>query len=454
MRAWEEFLAKQEKELGKETVDKWLKPLKIVRFDACNLYLEASDSFKALWFEEHMRSRVQKELYNNNHKQIKIHIAVASQKSDEPTKPKKKSTSSVASSPSFGLRFDEIDSEATFENFVTSPSNLLAYKLLDETCGPTKTDPTALQFNPIYLCGRSGTGKTHLLMACASKLRKSGKKALYVRAETFTEHVVEAIRTAEMQSFRKAYRGVDALLIDDIEVFSRKGATQEELFHTFNTLHVEGKQIILSGGLPPGELKFIEPRLVSRFEWGIVIPLQMPTKEQMHSILMQKAQKIHFALDEPVSTFLLDTFGGNTKTVIRALDALILRTHLNQGLGKTASLPLSLKYVQNTLKDLILEEEKAILTPGKIIRAVAEYYGIRMDDILSKSQARECALPRQIAMHLCRQQLNLPYMKIGDIFARDHSTVMASVKQVQRGVETKNHEISGPLHGILKLLER
>lgn len=456
MRAWEEFLAKQEKELGKETVDKWLRPLKMARFDACNLYLEASDSFKALWFEEHMRSRVQKGLYNNNHKQIKVHISIASQKTEEAlgSKPKKKNFASTAVSPTFSLRFDEMDQEALFENFVTAPSNLLAYKLLEDSCSLEKNDPTSLHFNPIYLYGRSGCGKTHLLMAYAAQLKKMGKKALYVRAETFTEHVVEAIRSAEMQAFRKAYRGVDALLIDDIEIFSRKAATQEELFHTFNTLHVEGKQIVLSGGLPPGELKFIEPRLVSRFEWGIVIPLQMVPKEQMLSILQHKAAKISFPLQESVATFLLDTFGGSTKTLIRALDALVLRTHLNQGLRSHSPAPLTLKTVHQILRDLIQEEEKAVLTPGKIIQTVAEYYGIRMDDILSKSQSRECALPRQIAMHLCRQQLNLPYMKIGDIFARDHSTVMASVKQVQKGVETKNQEIAGPLYGILKLLSR
>lgn len=455
MRAWEEFLTKQEKEIGKEAVDKWLRPLKMVRFDACNLYLEASDSFKALWFEEHMHSRVQKGLYNNNHKQIKVHISVASRQDEQPpAKPKKKSTAPPTPTPVFTLRFDEIDPEATFENFATSPSNLLAYKLLTESCGREKTDPAALQFNPIYLYGRSGSGKTHLMMAAAAKLTQGGKKAVYVRAETFTEHVVEAIRSAEMQTFRRAYRGVDALLIDDIEVFSRKGATQEELFHTFNTLHVEGKQIVLSSGLHPNELKFIEPRLVSRFEWGIVIPLHMPAKEQMRTILLQKAAKVDFNLPESVAAFLLETFGGNTKTLIRAFDALMLRTHLNEGLGKPSILPLSAKTAQSCLKDLIQEEEKAALTPGKIIRAVAEYYGIRMDDILSKSQAREAALPRQIAMHLCRQHLHLPFMKIGDIFARDHSTVMASVKQIQKGLETKNYEITGPLNGILKLLER
>jgi len=451
MRAWEEFLANQEKELGKATVEKWLRPLTITRFDACNLYLEAADSFKALWFEEHIRDRVQKGLYNNNHKQIKVHIAVASHSENaQPKKLKKKPPSSFLSSPTFTLTFDQVDPEATFENFISSQNNLLAYKLLEEASACDN-----LQFNPIYLYGRTGTGKTHLLMSTASALNKKGHHALYVRAETFTEHVVGAIRTAEMQTFRKAYRGVDTLIIDGIEIFSRKGATQEEFFHTFNTLHLEGKQIILSSNLAPQELKFIEPRLVSRFEWGIVIPLLMPEKEQMRQILEQKANKVNFHLEETVSDFLLETFGGSTKTLIRALDALVLRTHLNQGLStSTGNQPLKLKSAQNILKDLIQEEEKAVLTSGKIIRTVAEYYGIRIDDILSKSQARECALPRQIAMHLCREHLNLPFMKIGDIFARDHSTVMASVKQVQKGLTSKSSEISGSLNGILKLLER
>ena len=226
------------------------------------------------------------------------------------------------------------------------------------------------------------------MMAGAAQLNQGGKKALYVRAETFTEHVVEAIRAGEMQTFRKAYRGVDALLIDDVEVFSRKAATQEELFHTFNTLHVEGKQIILSASVPPNELKFIEPRLVSRFEWGIVIPLHMPAKDQMKTILLQKAAKVNFELSEAVAAFLLETFGGNTKTLTRAFDALLLRTHLNHFVDSQAG-PLSVKNAQSCLKDLVQEEERAALTSGKIIRAVAEYYGIRMDDILSKSQARE-----------------------------------------------------------------
>lgn len=447
MRAWEEFLAKQEKEIGKSAVDKWLRPLKIVRFDACNLYLESADSFRLAWFEEHIRPKVERELFNNNHKLIKTHLQVTTEQ--KPPSIKKKTSLAHTPSLSFTLKFDALDPDSTFERFIPTEGSMLSYKLLADLIN---TQDAELQFNPIYLYGRSGTGKTHLMMATANALIKKGKKALYVRAQTFTDHVVGAIRTAEMQTFRKAYRGVDVLIVDDLEVFSRKGATQEEFFHTFNTLHVEGKQIILSAAVAPQELKFIEPRLISRFEWGIALPLYIATKEEMRSILLQKATKLSFPLPEPVILFLLDTFGSSAKSLMRALDALILRTHLNLGLGTARPASLSLDAAQKTLQDLIQEEEKSVLTPGKIIRTVADYYGIRIDDILSKSQARESALPRQIAMHLCRHQLNLPFMKIGDIFSRDHSTVMASVKQVQTSLENKTPEILSSINSILKIL--
>lgn len=443
MRAWEDFQQRLENELGKETVDKWLRPLKVVRFDACNLYLEAKDSFKSIWFEEHMRHRVESELVNNNNKRIKVHIAVATQIDDSPKKKRRKKFESEI--PIFELSFDELDPEISFEETVVSQNNLLAHKLLLEVC-----EEGEVNFNPIYLFGRSGTGKTHFMMAAANALRANGKRVIYVRSDTFTEHVVKAIRTGEMQTFRKGYRNTDVLLIDNIEVFSRKGATQEEFFHTFNTLHTEGKQIILSSNCPPAELKYIEPRLVSRFEWGITVPLQMLPKTEMHNLLKVHSQKLGFPLNEETSTFLIDTFGNNAKALLRALEALVLRTHLNKGLGKEP--PQTVESVKHTLNDLVQEEEKAVVTPGKIIRTVADYYGIKMDDILSKSQARECVLPRQIAMHLCRSELNIPFMKIGDIFSRDHSTVMTSVKQIQKGLDSKNHEILHSVKGIQKLL--
>lgn len=451
MRAWEEFLAVQECELGSDIVQKWLRPLKLVHFDACNLYLEASDSFRVLWFEEHMRKKIQKGLYNNNHKPIKVHIAISTQNhANEPQEITHFALKQAATPPPPRLQFDEFDQEISFEDFVITQNALLPFKIFHEACTLESQPPL---FNPIYLFGRSGTGKTHLLKAAASLLQKKGKKVIYVRAETFTEHVVDAIRNGGMQPFRNTYRKVDGLIIDDIEVFSRKAATQEEFFHTFNTLQVEGKQIILSSCLPPSELKYIEPRLISRFEWGIVVPLLMPTADEMRIILLKRLEQLRFELDETNVNFLLQTFGRNTKILLRALNALILRRHLNQGIEKSSNNSLSLKSLQNILKDLMHEEERAAITPAKIIQAVAEYYGIRMDDILGKSQAREYVLPRQIATYICRQQLKLPFMKIGEIFCRDHSTIMTSVKQIEKGISQKTPEISGPIDSILKLIE-
>lgn len=465
MKAWEEFLTLQEKELGAETVRKWLHPLKILRYDACNLYLEAKDSFQAIWFEEHIRPRVQTKFINPNSKRIKVHLSIAKlpAKEKNPALPGKFSKKIDPSAPTialFKIEWDRIDPSATFQSFVCSEGHFVTYKLLCELTGYDPQEkafnPSQIKlssFNPIYLHGESGSGKTHLLMAIANHLQSKGLKVVYTRADTFTEHVVSAIRAGEMQAFRKAYRNIDVLLVDDIEVFSRKGATQEEFFHTFNTLHVEGKQIILSANCTPQELKLIEPRLVSRFEWGIVLPLEHLKKAEMRQVLINRAQALNFTLQEKVIEFFLATFARNNKTLIKALEGLVLRTHLNQAEGRSFSLPLSLEDTQELLEDLIKSEQQAVLTPNKIIQTVAEFYGIKVDDILGKAQSRDCALPRQIAMHICRNHLQMPYMKIGDLFSRDHSTVMASVKQIQKSMNVNHSEISGIITGILKQLK-
>lgn len=458
MRAWEEFLKLQEIELGSEVVNKWLKPLKVLRFDACNLYLEAPDSFKSLWFEEHMRPRVENRLVNNNNKKIKLHLEVANKRDKECSSQAKKKKNSFKQQQEFQLNFDPLIEEATFQNFLTFPSNLLAYRLLCDACSVEEKSGLAVQdrpptvsFNPIYITGPEGSGKTHLLMAAAHSFKERNLRALYVRLDTFTEHVVGAIRMGEMQKFRKQYRNVDVLIVDDVERLAKKGATQEEFFHTFNTLHVEGKQIILSSPFAPADLTHIEPRLVSRFEWGIVVPLEGQAKKELAELLDNQCQRLEFPLNEEVRHFLLETFSSTAKSLLRALEALMLRTHLNQGVSSPS---LSVTTAKKYLADLITQEEKALLTPGKIIRTVADYFGIKIDDILSKSQSRECVLPRQIAMHLCRQELQIPFMKLGDIFARDHSTVMTSVKQIEKGIEQKEQEVYHAVRGIERALAR
>lgn len=455
MKVWESFLEQQEGELGLETVHKWLRPLKIVRFDAANLYLEAKDAFHVLWFEEHIRPKVMTQLVNGNQKRIKVHLSVPGEV------PKKRRSSSNHEAPTlskFALTFDQLDPQCTLENFVMTEANLLPFKLL---CKITGYDPASSRllsetselatFNPIFLHGSSGTGKTHLLMAAAHALRSRGLNVIYVRGETFTDHVVSAIRAGEMSQFRQTYRNSDVLIIDDADIFSRKTATQEELFHTFNALHLGNKQIFLSAHSPPGELQLIEPRLISRFEWGIVLPLDPLKREEVGQLLEKKTRALQFPLHPKAIAFLIETFASGTKSLHRALQALMLRSHLNPQQHQTST-QLTIPQIRHALADLILEEEQAVLTPSRIIQVVAEYFGIRSEDILGKAQTRDCVLPRQVAMFLCRSELKLSYVKIGEIFSRDHSTVMSSVKAIQKGVDKDVREISSPYHTILKKL--
>jgi len=410
MKSWEEFLTAQEKDLGRDTVDQWLKPLKVVHFDAGNLYLEANDAFQLAWFEEHMRAKVRKFLLNNNNRPIKVHLS-----SLEPPKKNKKGT---PWKPVLNLSQDALDPKQNFATYLKDKHG--SVQLFQEALETTS-------FNPIYIHGPSGSGKTHLLMAAAHLLKAKGLSCFYVRAETLTEHVVAAIRNGAMQKFRELYRNHDVLILDDIHIISGRAATQEEFFHTFNTLHTAGRQIILSADTPPARLKEIEPRLTSRFEWGLVLPLHKLDTEQLKELLTSRIQEHQFPLQDSVREFLLSHF-SSPKSLIRSLDALILRTHLDH---LTPS-QIDTSKAAFFLTRLLDEEKKSLLTPDKIVHAVAQTYGIKPSDILGKSQTQECTLPRQIAIYLCRTRLKMSFLKIADYFSRDHSTIMTSVKAIQK----------------------
>jgi chromosomal replication initiator protein len=434
LKAWEDFLESQEKELGAATVKKWLRPLNVVRFDACNLYLEAKDSFQIHWFEEHIRPKINTKFVNATNKRIKVHLSLP-QNSAKKTEPSKPQVSQISNHPisnyqslPFKLQFDEIDPSYTLETFIESKENKVALGLFHEIAQDKLPLGT---FNPIFLWGQAGSGKTHLLQALTSHFRKKGLRVVYTKAQTFADHVVSAIRSSEMQMFRMSYRNTDILIIDDVQVFSKKSATQEELFHTFNTLHLEGKQIILSSNCPPSELQEIEERLVSRFEWGIVLPLHPLELDLLKTLFSNKAHDLDLTLQEDCINYLVQVFKGNTQNLIKALDALALRLHIKKTSGYKIPLPLSLSSAKELLSDLIRSQEENIVTPEKIIKVVAEYYGITIEDILGKSQSKECTYPRKIAMYLCRQNLKLPFMKIGQIFHRDHSTVMTSTRLIE-----------------------
>lgn len=408
MKEWEEFLSNLANEIGAPVVERWLRPLTTLRFDAANLYLEAQNPMQIAWFEEHIRPRLKQTFVNGNYRPIKVHIVKqapqAASPAPVPTKP-----------PAFIS--DAIDPSLTLEHFSVTKGNQMVYKLLTEwiTTGVST-------FNPIFIYGPPGCGKTHLLTATALAFQKRKKRLLYVSADTFTEHVVQAIRMGQMQAFRAVYREIDLLLIDNVDRLANRTASQEEFFHTFNTLHLQNKPIILTSTVPPSKLTNIEFRLISRFEWGLPVGMDCIPIAQT---LQLKADLWKFALSAELSKFLLEQFPTDP---LKALQTLTLRakvSHITPNIAKTL------------LADLLKKEQTHSLTPEKILKALSAHFGITADDILGKSQAREFAFPRQIAMYLYREKLKLPYQGIGKLFGRDHSTVMSSIKQIEQKIENK-----------------
>lgn len=440
MQAWLDFIQKQEQVLGKQASDKWLRSLKVVHFDSGNLYLEAKDSFQLLWFEEHIRPLLKSQFVNNNYRPIKVHLTVGQQVVVPSSKKEKHSSSPII------LTQDKLDASCTLNNFIVGNANQVAWELFSELTGTRADTKTSLgTWNPIYICGGSGCGKTHLLMGLTHAFKKQGLNALYARAETFTEHVVSAIRCSEMRAFRTAYRQVDILLVDDVHMFAKKNATQEEFFHTFNALHTTGRQIILSSNCLPTQLEEIEPRLISRFEWGLTIHLENLRTEDLRQLIEKRCEHLHFPLGEDVIAFLVQEFTNST-SLNKALETLILRCHLegDARLKRNSGL-IDKNWAQKALEELCHLEENKRLSPDKIHASIAHVFGLKKEDILGKSQAKSCSLPRQIAMYLCRHELNFTYQKIGQIFGRDHSTVMTSIRYIEKKITEKDGELLASL---------
>ena len=320
MQAWESFLRILQQHFGDETFLKWVRPLKLIHFDACNLYLEAQNSFQIDWFEEHVRVKAKKEFLNNNFRPIKIHITSSEIERREKKLVKKVDLQEKAP---FVLVRDPLLEEMSRESFVFSPANQILDSLFINLI---EKETIYSEFNPLFFYGESCCGRSHLLQAFAKGFQKKNLRTLYVKAETFTENVIHAIRSSNMLDFRKEHRHLDVLIVDNIQYLAKKSATQEEFFHTFNSLHGQGKQIILSADTPPALLRDIEPRLISRFEWGLVLPIHKLEKEYLLQMLKIRCKNLSFLVSDAVLKFLIDTFSSSIKALQKSLEALILRT--------------------------------------------------------------------------------------------------------------------------------
>ncbi|MBP7073920.1 MAG: ATP-binding protein [Rhabdochlamydiaceae bacterium] len=409
MKEWSAFLDEHHKTVGSDAIERWARTLKILHFDAGNLYLEATDPFQLNWFEQYLRPLIKKSFQTMNGRPIRVHLTLSGTPSKEPKKEWK---------PPLDLHPDSLLTNCTIQTYFPGVTNDFHFKLFCDAI-LKKT------YNPIYVQGAPGVGKTHLLIAACHLLKEQNRTVFYVKADRFTQHIVAAIRSGAMTSLRELYRKHDVLVIDEIEALDGRSASQEELFHTFNALHLAGKQIILAGNALPSDLKGIEPRLTSRFEWGLVLSFKILNTQDREAYFSQLLYRKKITLEPAIITECLNLL-STIPLLNRAADILEVRSKAAQ-----PTIPL----LHMWLSPLIQEQQKKALTSDAILLAVARHFDIHLEDLTGRSQTQEHTTPRQIAMHLCRSQLHLPYMKIADLFSRDHSTVMTSVKIIDKRIQ-------------------
>ena len=338
-----------------------------------------------------------------------------------------------------------LNSKYRFDTFVVGGNNKFAH-----SASLAVAESPGVAYNPLYLYGGAGLGKTHLMHSIGHFILEHNPdmKVLYVTSEQFTNEVIESIRSgnaSKMTKLREKYRTVDVLLIDDVQFIIGKESTQEEFFHTFNVLHSAGKQIILSSDKPPKEMETLEERFRSRFEWGLIADIQPPDYETRMAILKKNAENYNKEINEEIFQYIATNIKSNIRELEGAFNKVIAYSKLNK-------VEINLSSVQEALKDIISPNEKKQITSGLIVEVVAEHFGITPEDIMSKRRNTEYVLPRQICMYLCRKYTDDSLQSIGKaVGKKDHTTVIHGIEKITEDIE-KNDELKGKIDIIIKKL--
>jgi len=420
---WRRCLQRLEGELSEQVLHTWLHPLQ-AREDGGVLRLLAPNTYALDRVRGEYLSRIELALADVAGCPVVVELEVGSV---APTVPLREAKPVAGVTPPHNL-----DPHYTFDNFIEGKSNQLG----KATAMQVAQNP-GRAYNPLLLYGGTGLGKTHLMQAAGNLMHacNPGMKLLYVHSERFTSLMIESLRTKSMDGFKKRFRSVDALLIDDVQFFGGKDTTQEEFFHTFNTL-VEGKQqIILTCDRYPKEVENLEPRLKSRLGWGLSVAIEPPDFETRTAILLEKARLRGMRMPEDVAMLLARRIRTNVRDLEGALNTIAARANF---FGRE----ISLEFVQETLSDLLRVHAQAI-TVQNIQKTVADYYQIRLSDLLSESRKRSLARPRQLAMALARELTEHSLPEIGEAFGgRDHTTVMHASKTIRglRDSDTRVHQ--------------
>jgi chromosomal replication initiator protein len=416
---WHRCLRQLENEVPEQQFNTWVRPLQAVERDGA-LVLLAPNRFVVSWIEQNLYSRIEQLVgAASNGAETHVVLEVGSRREDAPPAPevaapavRRRETQVV------GSRFNP---DFTFASFVEGKSNQLA-----RAAAVQVGENPGKAYNPLFIYGGVGLGKTHLMHAAGNlmRLRNPAARIAYVHSERFVSDMVRALQHNTIAEFKQAYRTLDGLLIDDIQFFAGKDRSQEEFFHTFNALLEGQQQIILTCDRYPKEVAGLEERLKSRMGWGLTVAIEPPELETCVAILIGKAQASGDALPEEVAFFIAKRIRSNVRELEGALRRVLATARFT---GR----PITLEFAREALKDLLALQER-LVTIENIQKTVAEYYKIRMADLLSKRRSRSIARPRQVAMALARELTNHSLPEIGDAFGgRDHTTVMHACERVK-----------------------
>ena len=429
--AWQAAVGQLQMEMSKASFETWVRSTEVVKYEEGTFTIGVQNAYARDWLEKRLTSSICRILDGLMDGPQKVDFVVHHKEYDEqpaevaePAAAPLSFSSPVTSSAMSGGA--AINSHYTFENFVVGSSNRLAHA----ACMAVAENP-AHAYNPLFLYGGVGLGKTHLLYAIGNMARQRGLQVMYVTSEEFANELINSIRTHNTQAFRERYRFIDVLLIDDIQFIAGKESTQEEFFHTFNSLHGQEKQIVISSDRPPKAMSTLEERLRSRFEWGLIADIQPPDLETRIAILRSKAERMHRDVPEEIMSYIAHQFQSNIRELEGALTRVVAYSDLR---GKVLTIDLA----EVALTDLIPQRNQ--LEPSRVVEVVASAFGISREKLLSRERTREVALPRQVVMYLLREEANVSLPQIGEVLGgRDHTTVIYACEKVADMIERDDH---------------
>lgn len=425
---WEKVKEVLSHEMNEVSFTTWIEPLIPRNISDSVLSLEATDPFYQSMIKNRYTSLIENSVFTitKTHYTVEILLKNELSAADKAAqKPTEANTDPLNNQSNLNPKY-------VFETFVVGKSNMLAH-----AAALAVAEAPGTTYNPLFLYGGVGLGKTHLMHSIAHYIlsQNPSAKIVYASAEKFMNELINAIRYETNAEFRNKYRNIDVLLIDDIQFIAEKEGTQEEFFHTFNALHEANKQIIISSDRPPKEIKPLEDRLRSRFEWGLIADIQPPDYETRLAILRKKADSEKISVPDDVMDFIAKSIDSN----IRELEGSLTRVLAYAKLTKAEK--ITLDFAANALKDLFANDKPNVITIDFIQQIVASHYNIKLDDIKSKKRTQEITYPRQVAMYLCRKLTDNSLPKIGEAFGgRDHTTILHGYEKISNDL-AKNESL-------------